>query len=233
MKSPNERIEELLTLTDNIDGWLSVKERKFLYLLASSCKERGKIVEIGSWKGRSTICLAKALKDQNSNGKVYAIDPHVGSSEHNSNEQKVWTFEEFKKNISRAGVENYIVPIVKTSKDAATEFVGPVEFIFIDGAHEYELVKLDFDVWFPKVIDDGIMAFHDTDWDGPKQLVREAIYLSNHFRNIKVIDSITYAQKVAKNSMWDKFRNRTSLVSNETRIFFKKLQEFLTHSTRK
>lgn len=39
------------------------------------------IVEIGSWKGKSTIWIANGSKDGR-NIKVYAIDPHIGSSEH-------------------------------------------------------------------------------------------------------------------------------------------------------
>ncbi len=38
------------------------------------------------------------------------------------------------KNIKNAGVDDIVIPIVKTSEEAAKNFNKPVEFIFIDGA---------------------------------------------------------------------------------------------------
>ena len=40
-----------------VPGWLSDEEAVALYELAKDCTGRGVIVEIGSFKGRSTICL--------------------------------------------------------------------------------------------------------------------------------------------------------------------------------
>jgi hypothetical protein len=94
-----------------------------------------------------------------------------------------------------------IIPIVKTSEDAAKKFNEPIELIFIDGAHDYELVKLDFELWFPKVIYGGIMAFHDTTgWPGPRKVVKEFIYKSKYFKDIRMVDSITFAKKVRQNT---------------------------------
>ncbi len=163
-------IEEVKKFTNKVEGWLTDKEGETLYNLAKNCKGNGVIVEIGSWKGKSTIWIASGSKSGNK-VKVYAIDPHTGSSEHQKEGEKIYTFEEFKKNIKNAKVDDIVVPLVKTSEDAAKNFDEPIELIFIDGAHEYESVKLDFDLWFPKVINGGIMAFHDTlgYWEGPFQ----------------------------------------------------------------
>lgn len=189
------KMNEIKKLADEIGGWLTDREGELLYNLAKNCIGKGVIVEIGSWKGKSTICLAKGSKAGNK-VKIYAIDPHTGSSEHKKRYSRVWTLEEFKKNIKNAKVHDIITSIVKTSEEAAKNFVKPVELIFIDGAHEYELVKLDFELWFPKLINGGIMAFHDTGWPGPKKVVEEFVYQSKFFRNIKCIDSITFAEKV-------------------------------------
>jgi hypothetical protein len=58
------------------------------------------LVEIGSWKGRSTICIAIGSKAGKKN-KCYAIDPHTGSSEHKIKGKDIWTFDEFKKEYKR------------------------------------------------------------------------------------------------------------------------------------
>jgi len=202
---------------ENIEGWLSPKEGELLYNLAKNCTGKGVIVEIGSWKGKSTICLAKGSKSGNK-VKVYAIDPHIGSSEHRKKYGKVWTFDEFKKNIKKANVEDIVVPCVKTSEEAAKNFDKPVELIFIDGAHEYEFVKKDFELWFPNLIEGGVMAFHDTigGHEGPGRVVREFLYNSKHFKDVKFLDSITYGKKVNQNSVFGRIKNRYVLFLKDT-----------------
>jgi len=221
-------IDAIKKLVDKVHGFLSDKEGELLYNLAKNCTGKGVIVEIGSWKGKSTIWLGKGSKRANK-VKIYAIDPHIGSSEHKKAYGKIWTFEEFKKNIKNANVDDIIIPIVKTSEEAAKNFDEPVELIFIDGAHEYDLVKLDFELWFPKVIDGGIMAFHDTTvWLGPKKVVDEFVYKSKNFRNVRFIDSITFAEKVRQNSIKDRLRNRyvlllKNLYKSKVKLYFPKL----------
>lgn len=179
-------------ITANIDGWLTEKESELLYNLAKKCQGKGSIVEIGSWKGKSTIFLGQGSKD-GKQSKIYAIDPHTGSPEHKNAYGRVWTFEKFKDNIKNARVDDLIIPIVKTSEDAVRDFNEPIELIFIDGAHEFESVKLDFEIWFPKVIKAGIMAFHDAigyPKTGPGKVIEQYVFKSNNFRNMKIVDSI-------------------------------------------
>ena len=61
------------------EGLISEAEAKRLYELAQNCG--GTIVEIGSWKGKSTVCLALGSKVRRK-GKVFAIDPVVLLSNH-------------------------------------------------------------------------------------------------------------------------------------------------------
>lgn len=216
-------MNEIKNIIDKVDGWLSYNEGELLYNLAKKCSGKGVIVEIGSWKGKSTICLAKGSKAGN-NVKIYAIDPHTGSSEHRRRYGKVWTFPQFEQNIRNAKVNDAITPIIKTSEEAARTFNEPVELIFIDGAHEYDLVKLDFELWSPKVIDGGIVAFHDTVVKSEaKKVVKEYVYKANNFKEIGLIDNITFAKKVKKNSVKDRVRNRYVLLLNHVHEFSARL----------
>ena len=124
-------VKEIKKLVDTLDGWLFEGEGELLYNLAKKSKGNGVIVEIGSWKGKSTIWIGNGSK-RGKKIKIYAIDPHIGSSEHQETDDKVWTFEEFQKNIKAAKVNDIINPIVKTSEEVAKDFNKPVEFIFID-----------------------------------------------------------------------------------------------------
>ncbi len=191
---------------DRVEGLLEEEEGEFLYNMAKACKDKeGVIVEIGSWKGRSTICLGKGSKAGNKI-KIYAIDPHRGTSTQEYYQVKT-SCEEFRKNIRDAGVDDIIFPIIKISKEAAKIFNEPIEFLFIDGEHDYENVKLDFESWYPKVIYGGIIAFHDHIFAGPRRVIEKYVHMSKHFKVLGIIDSILYVQKVKKSSLKDRLIN--------------------------
>jgi predicted O-methyltransferase YrrM len=169
------------------------------------------IVEIGSWKGKSTIWLASGSR-RGAGLTVYAIDPHTAESDDLAAQSPVPTFAEFRDNIRRAGVDDLVVPMVMTSARAARDFERPVELIFIDGAHDYSSVALDFELWFPRVVDGGTIAFHDTvAWEGPRRLVAEHVFRGGWARRARFVDSTTVAEKVARNSLRDRLRNRYAL----------------------
>ena len=199
------------------------KEGRLLYDLARGCRGRGVIVEIGSWKGKSTIWLASGSR-RGARAKVYAIDPHTAESDNLVTQSAVPTFAEFTRNIRSAGLDDLVVPLVTTSIEAARSFAEPVEMIFIDGAHDYASVALDLDVWLPKVVDGGTIAFHDTvAWDGPRRLVAERVFRGTWARGARVIDSTTIAQKVSINSAADRLRNRYALALKQVGDFGSRL----------
>ena len=196
---------------DAVEGWLNLHEGRLLYRLARNCTGRGVIVEVGSWKGKSTIWMGLGSQAGH-NVEIHAVDPHTGSTEHWKSLGRVWTFDEFRANVKAAGVDDVVVPHVDFSTTAAKKLAEPVEFIFIDGLHEYEAVKADFEAWFPKVVEGGVIAFHDTTgWSGPRKLVAEALFKSHQFKQVRFTRSITYGIKVAQNTALDRIQNRLML----------------------
>lgn len=203
--------EKIKNIVSPMDGWLSFHEGSFLYDTAQAHASRGAVVEIGSWKGKSTIWLANGVRDGKGDA-VYAIDPHTGAPEHHEifKTKDIWTFEEFKKNIKTAGVEKFVHAIVDRSENAARDWKKPVAFLWIDGAHAYEAAKLDFDSWFPHLIEGGVIAYHDSTFDDVQRVVKEKIFFSRHFKNAGVIDSVSFATKVnpSRQTLFDRSRNR-------------------------
>jgi predicted O-methyltransferase YrrM len=182
----------------DVPGWLTDEEGEALYDLARRCTGRGAIVEIGSWKGKSTICLG--LGSRAGNGvRIFAIDPHAD-----------YRFGDFKANVERAGIADLVTPIPSLSQAAAGGFDEPIELLFVDGSHEYDLVLEDFEQWVPKVVDGGWVAFHDTTWTaGPRKVVGQAIYRSRGFEDVRfVVGSLTVGRKVLSNTLADRLRNR-------------------------
>jgi MMP 1-O-methyltransferase len=185
-------------LIADVPGWLTDEEGEALYELARACSGRGVIVEIGSWKGKSTICLGLGSR-AGASLPVYAVDPHAD-----------YRFGDFKTNVERAGITDLVRPIASLSQPAADHFEEPIELLFVDGSHEYDLVLEDFEKWVPKVVENGWVAFHDTTWTaGPRKVVGDAIYRSKRFKDVRfVVGSTTVARKVSRNSRADRARNR-------------------------
>lgn len=194
----NEFVERVKPLIVDVPGWLTDEEGEALFDLARRCTGRGAIVEIGSWKGKSTICLGLGARAGEAD-RIFAIDPHAD-----------YRFGDFKANVERAGIADLVTPIPSLSQAAAGGFDEPIELLFVDGSHEFDLVLEDFEQWVPKVVEGGWVAFHDTTWTaGPRKVVGQAIYRSRGFDDVRfVVGSLTVARKVPGNTLADRVRNR-------------------------
>jgi len=180
-------------LTSEIDGWLSDSEGELLYNLAKEVPSGQAIVELGSWKGKSTVWLAKGTEAGQRN-KVHSVDPHSGSKAHVS-EGETNTYPAFINNLTKAGVQDIVVPLVKTSAEALKHWGEGIGLLWIDATHEYEDVKRDFLSWEPYLLPGARVAFHDCDQAGPAQVVKEYINHSNDFTIVQQVDTTIVAEK--------------------------------------
>jgi len=161
-----------------IEGAVNSVECQELIRLAEQAEDC--IVEIGSWKGRSTVALACGSRMGN-NVPVYAIDPH---DSHTSTEGRSYGPEDnirFLENILKSGYADLIqiinLPSNVTVKAWQTLIVEDWKFIdllFVDGNHDYKEVKKDFRSWEPFVKDNGYIAMHDSTKEGPAKEIKEA-----------------------------------------------------------
>jgi predicted O-methyltransferase YrrM len=203
----------------DVPGWLGDEEALALFELARGCTGRGAIVELGSWRGRSTICLALGSKE-GSGVPVVAVDRHMDK-----------TFVDFQENIRRAGVADLVRPIRATSDEAFGDFDEPIELIFIDASHKYEDVRRDFDQWVPLVVEGGTVAMHDTTWEGSKLVSEEAIYRSPHFKDVRFVpSSTTVGVKAQSVTARDRRQSRRALLAKWTAELGMRLRRFLPRS---
>lgn len=200
-----------MALVDGVDGWLSPREGQALFRRAAACRGRGVIVEIGSWHGRSTIVLAAASRTSSAI-PVHAVDPHRGLPARGAGP----SLASFRANLAAAGVADLVVTHVCTSAEAVRTFDQPVELIYIDGAHDYPSVLADFRSWYPRVLDGGVMAFHDTiGYPGPRQVVRDHLYRSRQFRRVRFAGSLTWGEKVGRSTLVERAANELSWWAHE------------------
>ncbi len=190
---------ELRARLDALPGWLSYEEGETLYELAQACTGRGVIVEIGSWKGKSTTCLGLGSRAGNSI-PIFAVDRHLG------------TFPEWQANVTAAGIDDLVTPIRGLSQEVVADFHEEIELLFIDGAHTYDLVLADWDLWVPKVVPGGVVAMHDTTgFPDVKRVAEERLYKSPDFRGVRFVYPTTSLGTKAPASIGDRARNRFSL----------------------
>jgi predicted O-methyltransferase YrrM len=184
-----ERARELASA---IDGWLSDAQGRALFEAAASTTGRGHIVEIGSWKGRSTTWLAMGARI--AGRRVHAIDPHRNSRE----DPAAATLNEFLNNLRGAGVADLVEPIVMTSAEAAAQISGPVELLFIDGDHSDEGARRDAEIWLPRLAVGGTVMFHDVAtaaYTGPRRVFQQMVCRNSGFDDIRRVGSMTAARR--------------------------------------
>lgn len=187
-------LKKTVKYTKTIDGWLSLSEGLLLYILSSKVTKNSTIVEIGSWKGKSTVFLGLGAKKTDS--RVYAIDPFKGRWVANQKKIKS-TYTEFKKNIAFEAIHQYVIPIKETSVQAGKKWKKPIDFLFIDGLHDFKNVSYDFTTWTQFLREGGIVALHDAfcGQPGPMKVATEYILNNNSFGVPYVVGSIVYAEK--------------------------------------
>jgi MMP 1-O-methyltransferase len=182
--------------TRKVPGHLSENEARFLGLLAACVPSRGTIVEIGSFKGRSTVMLAKVASHY-ALGPVVAIDPHNSPIllDHQANPEAS-SHKDFLRSVQAAGVSSHVQSHIAYSTEVATSWNLPIRLLWIDGDHSYEGAKKDLDGFFPHLVPLGVLALHDAlnAFPGPIRVFVEDVLGSDQFGPAGFVHSIAWAQ---------------------------------------
>jgi predicted O-methyltransferase YrrM len=155
--------EQTLSDINGIQGWLRPEQARVLWYAAKRLQPPARIVEIGSYQGRSAIVLARAARNGT---ELVTIDPHAGNdrgpgqwegteAEGDADHQLFWT------NLERASVADRVHHVRARSQDALETVDGTVELLYIDGAHRYHAVLADIHGWGSRVVPGGTMLIHD------------------------------------------------------------------------
>jgi hypothetical protein len=156
--------EETWEAVAGVEGWMTRGQGEALYEAAQSCPPGGRIVEIGSFQGRSTIVLASAAPDD---ATVFAIDPHAGNDR---GPEQISGYADaaegdhtaFLANLSRAGVSDRVTHLRMYSDAALGAIDGEVDVLYVDGAHRYAPARADIRDWGRRVRSGGTMLIHDS-----------------------------------------------------------------------
>jgi predicted O-methyltransferase YrrM len=182
----------------DVPGFLMEAEARLLGTIAACAPAGGAIVEIGSFKGKSTVMLAKVAAHYGL-GKIVAIDPHNFNNEELAGfktDAEATSYREFLGNLEAAGVTGQVEVHRAYSTDVSPEWNRTISFLWIDGDHSYKGAKADFDGFFPHVLPQGIVALHDAlhEFSGPIRVFVEEMLCSDRFGAAGFVHSIAWSQ---------------------------------------
>lgn len=157
-------LDDVQEAVASVEGWLSSDQIARLYAVAAATRAGDQIVEIGSFRGRSTIVLASAAP---TGVGVVAIDPHAGTDR---GPQELTGFEAeaqsdhevFSANLARAEVGDRVRHVREFSDRAHDAVDGSIAVLFVDGAHRFRPARADIRDWGRRVGDGGSMLIHDS-----------------------------------------------------------------------
>lgn len=145
-------------------------------------------VEVGAWKGGTSVVFAEAMRKANPEACLVCVDTWLGSIEHINQPKTEWDlrpmmehgfprlYEYWMTTVLDAGVEDVVVPLANTSTTAAKwiarNSLNP-GFVFLDAGHDEDDVIADLNAWWPLLADGGVMAGDDwsSDWPGVEKAV--------------------------------------------------------------
>jgi hypothetical protein len=134
--------------------------------------------EIGVWKGRYSEVLCRANPDL----KLYSIDPWDFRNFYETQAEGNTIYENAKNRLS-----SYKCSIIRAfSMDAVQEIQDySLDFVYIDGAHDFQNCTNDICEWSKKVKAGGIISGHDYGW-----------WYKRGIHVYQVVNAYTYAYKI-------------------------------------
>ncbi len=197
--------------------------------LVSALKPR-LLVELGVMFGDSYCTFCQAVKALALDTRCYGIDTWQGD-EHAG----VYTANEFlpvlrKHHDVRYG--GFSTLQQSLFDEALPDFLdNSIDLLHIDGLHTYEAVRHDFETWLPKMSEQGVVLFHDTNVHendfGVYQLWGE---VSKRYPHFEFLHSYGLGVLAVGDSLPESllpFFQATALETQKLRAFF----EFLGHRT--
>lgn len=156
--------DEALRVVADVRGWMTDDQARRLWDRAGVVARGGRIVELGSYQGRSAIVLARAAAPD---VEVVAIDPHAGNDRgpqeiHGSVTEGERDHAAFLANLDQAGVRGRVRHVRRPSQDAGDDVDGGIDLLYIDGAHRYRPARDDIRLWGARVVPGGTILIHDS-----------------------------------------------------------------------
>jgi predicted O-methyltransferase YrrM len=170
-----------------VPGLTSDRKCELLFFLASTMQTPAVILEIGSYKGKSTAWLAEAAR-RNSR-RMVTIDPHMADS-----------LQTFLGVVKEFEIEEVATIHRTLSHEIGEKWTDPIGFLWVDGSHEYAGVRQDVIDFAPHVVPGAYVVFDDANnpkLPGVRQAIQETIARDPAFAFVGQLRQLGVFRKIA------------------------------------
>jgi MMP 1-O-methyltransferase len=203
---------EVQRVADEAKGFLAVTEGMALYELAAHASVTAPCLEIGSYCGKSALYLGEGCRHTGRH-PLFTVDHHRGSEEQQPGElyfdpelyEPDWggmnTLPWLVANLRRAGLEDWVVPIVAESTRLGRFWSpGRLGLLFIDGGHSEAAAFGDYQTWARCVVAGGYLCIHDIFPDprdggqAPYNLLRHALSTGD-WEQVRMVETLAVLRR--------------------------------------
>jgi len=177
-------------------GMISIPEADLLYDLAREVSPGHCIVEVGSYRGRSTVALSLGAQNAGNGVVVYAVDPHQTFTGILGGQFGPKDRAAFYRTMLRTGCWENVALVNLSSERVTPGFEAPVQLLFIDGDHTEAGVRRDWGCWRSLLVASAKVAFDDaTNPDlGPYKLLAELL-ASGEWRQAAAVGKVRVVER--------------------------------------
>lgn len=153
-----------------VPGMISPQECRYLYHLASELYTgRGKIVEVGTWLGKSTSHIVAGVQHKHPNQKLHCYDNYIWIDFYNSHHSKTVSGtpflnpgEDFLPLFKQYQLQ-YLdwLEVVKCDMGDIKWTGGPIEVLILDAPKRFEELHRCLKIFLPHLMDNSIIVFQD------------------------------------------------------------------------
>lgn len=145
-----------------LEGLISPAVGDMLACLAAGVRRDRVIVELGSYRGKSTAYLAAGAAVGNG-ARIVAVDPWdtPGNATGRFGFADPQTRQRFLDQLESVGLLERVLPLRGFSTDVARHWMSPIGLLYVDGSHTEKDVAADVAAWATFIRSGGIIAFDD------------------------------------------------------------------------
>ncbi len=197
------RAEHAVRAALTIDGHLTAREARFLYLLGAIPTAQGHVLEIGSFRGRSTVLLAQAAQ-QAGDGPIIACDPMGCPAPTDPQTDHPPDAASLMRTLQRHGVSEHVEFHPMRSQQLAEEWNRPLRLLWIDGDHTITGARADVETFARHLAPGAILAMHDVlhRFEGCVLAFCDGVLARENFGPCGVCGSIAWARYLGANHAW-------------------------------